>query len=260
MQAIILAAGFGTRLQPLTNTIPKPLLPIAKRPLIVWNLRLLRDHGITKVIVNLHHLGDQIERYLGSGSHLGMHIAYSREKKILGTGGGIKQAEQFLRESSDDAFLVFNGDTIINIDLSHMIDNHFTHGGLATMAVRNDPDVDRWGALELDNTNRIVTILGRGQPAAHKTQPITRKMFAGVHIMSPLLLRDIPIGQESSIISPYMKCLEDGAKIYGYQTTGYWSDVGTPERYDQTKRDAEDGILNWISWEECATKTGGQNL
>ena len=74
MRAIILAAGFGTRLRPLTNTIPKPLLPVAQHPLIVWNLRLLRDHGITEVIVNLHHLGDQIEQYLGSGSQLNMHI------------------------------------------------------------------------------------------------------------------------------------------------------------------------------------------
>ncbi len=116
------------------------------------------------------------------------------------------------------------------------------------MVVRDDPDVDRWGALELDDTDRILTILGRGHPAADTTQPITRKMFAGVHVMNPLLLRDIPIGQESSIINPYMDWLEHGAKIYGYQTAGYWSDVGTQERYDQAKRDAEDGILNWISW------------
>jgi len=248
MRAIILAAGFGTRLRPLTNTIPKPLLPVAEQPLIVWNLRLLRDHGITEVIVNLHHLGDQIEHYLGSGSQLNMHITYSREEVILGTGGGIKQAEQFLRGLSDDAFLVLNGDTLIDVDLSQLIDYHVTHGGLATMVVRDDPDVDRWGALELDDTDRILTILGRGRPTANTIQKIRRKMFAGVHIMNPLLLHDIPIGQKSSIINPYMDWLEQDTKIYGYQTTGYWSDVGTLERYAQAKRDAENGILNWISW------------
>ena len=248
MRAIILAAGLGTRLRPLTNTIPKPLLPVADRPLIVWNLRLLRDHGITEVIVNLHHLGDRIEQYLGSGSQLNMHIAYSREETILGTGGGIKQAEQFLRGSGDNAFLVLNGDTLIDVDLSQMIDYHVAHGSLATMVVRDDPDVDRWGVLELDDTDRILTILGRGQDDMHRTQPITRRMFAGVHIMNPLLLRDIPIGQESSIINPYMDWLEDGAKIYGYQATGYWSDVGTPERYDQAQQDAQDGKLGWITW------------
>jgi NDP-sugar pyrophosphorylase family protein len=248
MRAIILAAGFGTRLRPLTNTIPKPLLPIADQPLIVWNLRLLRDHGITDVIVNLHHLGNQIEQYLGSGSQLDMHITYSREETILGTGGGIKQAEPFLRGSEDNAFLVLNGDTLIDVDLSQMINYHVRHGGLATMAVRDDPDVDRWGVLELDDTDRILTILGRGQHHTHQTQKITRRMFAGVHIMNPLLLRDIPIGHESSIINPYMDWLEYGAKIYGYQTTGYWSDVGTPERYDQAQQDAKDGKLDWITW------------
>lgn len=248
MRAIILAAGYGTRLRPLTNTIPKPLLPVAGQPLIIWNLRLLRDHGITEVIVNLHHLGDQIEQYLGNGSQLNMRITYSWEETILGTGGGIKQAEPFLRGASDDAFLVLNGDTLIDVDLTHMIDYHVTHGGLATMVVRDDPDVDRWGALELDDTDRILTILGRGHAPAHATQRITRKMFAGVHIINPALLRDIPIGQESSIMNPYMDCLEQGATIYGHRTTGYWSDVGTRERYDQAQRDAEDGILNWISW------------
>ncbi|HIA13664.1 MAG TPA: nucleotidyltransferase family protein [Nitrospirales bacterium] len=248
MRAIILAAGFGTRLRPLTNTIPKPLLPVAQHPLIVWNLRLLRDHGITEVIVNLHHLGDQIEQYLGSGSQLNMHITYSREETILGTGGGIKQAEPFLREPSDDAFLVLNGDTLIDVDLSQLIDYHVMHGGLATMVVRDDPDIERWGALELDDSDRILTILGRGQHDAHKTQSITRKMFAGVHVMNPLLLREIPIGQESSIINPYMDCLEHGATIYGYQATGYWSDVGTLERYDQSQQDAKDGKLGWITW------------
>lgn len=248
MRAIILAAGFGTRLRPLTNTIPKALLPVAERPLILWNLRLLRDHGITEVIINLHHLGDQIERYLGNGSQLDMHITYSREEIILGTGGGIKQAEHFLQESSNDAFFVLNGDTLIDVDLSHMIDRHTAHNGLATMAVRNDPNVAQWGAIELADTDQILTILGQGKPIAHKTQSITCKMFAGVHIMNPILLRDIPIGKESSIITPYIHWLEDGAKIYGYLTTGYWSDVGTPERYNQAKRDAENGVLDWISW------------
>ena len=248
MRAMILAAGFGTRLRPLTDTIPKPLLPVAERPLIAWNLRLLRDHGITEVVVNLHHLGDQIAHYLGDGSHLDMHITYSRETAILGTGGGIKHAEPFLRGSGDDAFLVLNGDTLIDIDLNRMIAYHTHHGGIATMAVRDDPDVDGWGALEIDHSNRICRILGRGQRHARLTQPMTRRMFAGLHIMHPCLLRDIPIGKESSIIDPYMEWLEDGAEIYGHETTGYWSDVGTPKRYAQAQQDAKAGKLGWITW------------
>jgi NDP-sugar pyrophosphorylase family protein len=92
---MILAAGFGTRLRPLTNTIPKPLLPVGGTPLIVWNLLLLRRHGIRDVIINLHHLGELIEKELGDGSTVGMRISYSHEPTILGTGGGLKQAESF---------------------------------------------------------------------------------------------------------------------------------------------------------------------
>src|SRR2546426_11136495 len=93
MKAMILAAGLGPRLRPLSNSVPKPLLPVAGRPLIVWNLLLLRRYGITEVIINLHHLGDLIEKELGDGSRFGMRLAYSRESVILGTGGGIKQGE-----------------------------------------------------------------------------------------------------------------------------------------------------------------------
>ena len=248
MRAIILAAGFGTRLRPLTNTIPKPLLPVADQPLIVWNLRLLRDHGISEVIINVHHLGEQIVHHLGDGSQLKMKITYSREETILGTGGGIKQAEQFLRESDDDAFVVINGDTLMNLDITNMTNYHRKHGGVATMVVRDDPDVDQWGALELDDTDRILTILGRGKKAAGQPTPLTRKMFAGLHMMSPHLLREVPVGQESSIIDPYIECLEKGENVYGYEATGYWSDVGTPERYNQANKDAKDGKLGWITW------------
>src|SRR5579883_2046619 len=110
MRAIILAAGLGTRLRPLTNNLPKPLLPIAGAPLIVWNLLLLRRHGVTEVIVNLHHLGHLIEQELGDGSRFGMTLAYSHEPVILGTGGGIKQAEPFFK---GEPFLVLNGDTLL---------------------------------------------------------------------------------------------------------------------------------------------------
>ena len=99
MKAMILAAGLGTRLRPLTNTIPKPLLPVGGTPLIVWNLLLLKRHGFHQVVINLHHLGPLIEQALGDGSKFGLRIIYSREPVILGTGGGIKQVESLFRES-----------------------------------------------------------------------------------------------------------------------------------------------------------------
>lgn len=248
MRAIILAAGFGTRLQPLTNKTPKPLLEVSGHPLIEWNLRLLHKYGITKVIINTHHLGDQIETYLGNGTALGMDITYSREKTILGTGGGIKQAENFLKQSCNNSFIVLNADTLLDINIKHLLNYHMAHNGSATMVVRNDPNLSQWGTLELNPNGKILTILGQGKLPRDRTHPITQKMFAGLHIMHSSMLENILPGKESSIIDTYIQHLKNGISIYGYETTGYWSDVGTPKRYEETRQDAKTGKLKWIIW------------
>lgn len=242
MKAMILAAGHGTRLHPLTNTVPKPLLPIAGKPLIVWNLLLLRKHGITEVCINLHYLGHLIPNELGDGSQFGMHITYFRELILLGTGGAIKQAEPFF---GGEAFLVLNGDTLVELDLTGMVAFHREHGGLATMALRDDPEVERWGVIETDRQGRVVSITGKWGPRAHQDPTgIHRRMFAGIHVMEPLLLRDVPVNRETSIIDAYVTWLERDGDIYGYVMSGYWSDVGTPERYTQAQRDADNGRID----------------
>lgn len=239
MRAMILAAGLGTRLRPLTNTVPKPLLPVAGAPLIVWNLLLLRRHGITDVIINLHHLGHLIEKELGDGSRFGMHLSYSREPVILGTGGGIKQAEPFFQGKP---FLVLNGDTLTELDLTALVTFHARRGAIATMVVREDPDADRWGAVEVDAEQQVISINGRGQAGAARPMH-GRYMFAGIHVMHPRLLRHVPMGRESSIIDAYVDEIAHGALILGHRMEGYWSDVGTPERYAQVQRDAEAGLI-----------------
>src|SRR3982751_5669006 len=130
---MILAAGLGTRLRPLTDTIPKPLLPVGGTPLIVWNLLLLRRHGIRDVVVNLHYLGHLIQKELRDGSMWGMRISYSQEPTILGTGGGLKQAERYFEGRP---FLVLNGDTLCELDLGALRRFHEQHRPLATMVVR----------------------------------------------------------------------------------------------------------------------------
>jgi len=237
VRAIILAAGLGTRLRPLTNTLPKPLLPVAGTPLILWNLLLLRRHGITEVIINLHHLGHLIEKELGDGSRFGMQLSYSREPVILGTGGGIKQAEPFF---NGEPFVVLNGDTLLELDLGALVKFHTQRDALATMVLREDPDADRWGAVETDGQQRVVRIIGRGLSEAGQT---AKRMFAGVHVMHPRLLKDVPTGQASSIIDTYVDAIQRGEGILGYRMDGYWSDVGTPERYAQAKQDAEKGLI-----------------
>ncbi|MBM4123903.1 MAG: NDP-sugar synthase [Nitrospira sp.] len=241
MKAMILAAGLGTRLRPLTNHRPKPLLPIAGRPLIVWNLLLLRRHGITEVIVNLHHLGPLIEEALGDGAALGLRLTYSYEPVILGTGGGIKQAEPFF---CGEPFLVLNSDTLLEIDLGAVMQFHHRQGGLATMVLRDDPEAARWGAVEVDADQRVLRINGRG---VADVGPSATRMFAGVHVMHPKLLRDVPAGRESSIIDAYIREIERGEAVFGFRMTGYWSDVGTPQRYEEAQRDVDAGRIDLAS-------------
>jgi NDP-sugar pyrophosphorylase family protein len=217
--------------------IPKPLLPIAGTPLIVWNLLLLKRHGFHDVVINLHHLGPMIEQALGDGSRYGLRIIYSREPVILGTGGGLKQAEPHF---SGEPVLVLNGDTLVELDLSALCAVHQQRNAAATLVLRKDPEAALWGLVEMDSDNRIVRITGRGKSESGATQP---RMFAGIHILHPRLLRDVPKGVASTIIDPYVAAIERGETVFGYDCEGYWSDIGTPERYAHAEQDASAGRI-----------------
>jgi NDP-sugar pyrophosphorylase family protein len=237
MKAMILAAGLGTRLRPLTDVTPKPLLPVAGTPMIVWNLLLLKRHGIREVVINLHHLGEMIRRALGDGSAFGMRIVYSHEPVILGTGGGIKQAEPHFH---GEPVLILNGDTLFELDLGALMAFHRNQQAAATLVLRRDPEAARWGLVEVTNGSEVVRITGRGRS---EPTPTTDRMFAGIHILHPRLLRSVPVGKESSIIDAYVRGIQEGERIMGYDFDGFWSDVGTPERYAQVERDAAAGLL-----------------
>ena len=241
MKAMVLAAGLGTRLRPLTDSIPKPLLPLGSYPLLVWNLLLLRKYGVTDIVINLHHRGDQIRQAIGSGAQYGLQVAYSPEPVLLGTGGGIKQAEAHFQ---GEPFLVLNGDTIVDLDLADMIACHFRNQAIATMALRDDQDVDHWGAIELNDHDHVLRINGKGTTKGGSRRVASRRMFAGVHVLDPLLLRDVPPGVFSSIIDAYEAWLERDAIVAGYVFSGYWTDVGTPERYEQVQQDLAAGHLH----------------
>ena len=237
MKAMILAAGLGTRLRPLTNTVPKPLLPVGGTPLIVWNLLLLKRHGFHDVVINLHHLAPMIEQALGNGSQFGLRIMYSQEPMLLGTGGGIKQAEPYF---CGEPVLVLNGDTLFELDLSALCAFHLERKAAATLVLREDPEAVRWGLIDVGADDRIVRITGRGLPVSCPTRP---RMFAGIHILNPRLLRHVQPGVASSIIDPYVSALERGEPLLGYDLKGYWSDVGTAERYTQAEQDVRAGLI-----------------
>ncbi len=238
MKAMILAAGLGTRLRPLTNSIPKPLLPVGGTPLIVWNLLLLKRHKFRDVVVNLHHLGPMIEHALGDGSKYGLRITYSREPVILGTGGGLKQVEA---QFGGQPMLVMNGDTLVELDLEQLVHVHQTHKAAVTMVLREDPEAARWGLVEIDDAHRVQRINGQGRAQPSGSVP---RMFGGLHILHPRLLKRLPpAGKPASIIDAYVEALRDEELVMGFDAKGYWSDVGTPERYAQAERDAMEGRI-----------------
>ncbi|GJL65537.1 MAG: hypothetical protein NPIRA05_05080 [Nitrospirales bacterium] len=244
MKAMILAAGLGTRLRPYTNTLPKPLLPVGGTPLIVWNLLLLRQYGIHEVMINLHYLGHMIQQELGDGALWGMQLSYSQEPVILGTGGGLREAEAFFQ---GEDVLVLNGDTLTELDIGEVQRVHSLSQALVTMVLRDDPHVEQWGVVETTNDNHVLRINGQGQCDGRHPSEIRKRMFAGVHILNPRVLSHCPLGRYSSIIDAYVTELERGSMIMGHVHAGYWSDIGTPERYAQAQQDVDAGRLTLAS-------------
>ena len=228
---MILAAGKGTRLRPVTDSTPKPLLQVAGRPMIAFPLQLLRDAGIREVVVNLHHLGAQIRRQLGDGSAYGVHIVYSEEDPILDTGGALAAARSFLER---DTFVVLNADTFIEVRLQEVIDFHRRQGALATMVLRADEQ--RNDRIRIDASHRIRRIFDQPQPgpgsaAAQGDGGIlpNRFMYAGVLVFEPRVFRYLPPGAYSITRDVYPRLLAAAEPLYGYVYDGYWRVLDTPE-------------------------------
>jgi NDP-sugar pyrophosphorylase family protein len=239
---MVLAAGLGTRLRPLTDDRPKALVEVGGRPLITYNLALLRHFGITDVVVNLHWHGDALRRALGDGSALGLRIAYSPEDPLLDTGGGIKHAEPLL---GDDDFLVLNSDTIVDLPIDRLIAEHRRRAAIATLVLRNDPEQERYGVLEIDSEHRIRRILGR--PEAVPAETLRPFMFAGVHVLSPRIFRFMPDnGPFGMIRVTYPALLAAGAPLYGFPFDGFWRVIDTPADRDRAACDVATARLPFL--------------
>lgn len=217
MRAMILAAGFGTRLRPLTNTLPKALVPVAGRPLIEYGLLFLRSQGITEVVINLHHLGDQIRTALGDGSLYGMRIIYSPEDPILEAGGGIKQAQPFLE---GDTFVVLNCDTIIDLNLSEVLAFHHQQSAAATLVLRPDPQVEEYGVVAVNESRRVRRIR---EHALAVGEPLTSYMFTGLQILEPRIFDFMPeVKPFSTTRDTYPRMMQAGEALYGFVHPGTW--------------------------------------
>jgi mannose-1-phosphate guanylyltransferase len=223
MRAMILAAGLGKRLRPLTDQLPKPLVPVVGKPNIVRTIEHLAACGIREIVINLHHLPEAIRAVLGDGSSRGVSIEYSPEPAILGTGGGIKQA---LSHLGDSTFAVINGDALFAPDLAAALAAHRRRGALATLVVRGDPRAEDYGAVGLDDQDRVRRLVWAGDASTARRS----YMFTGVHLLEPEIVEHLP--DEGCIVRrTYVPLVEQGAPIFGLPDSGYFCDLGTPKRY-----------------------------
>ena len=220
---MILAAGFGTRLRPLTETIPKPMIPVVGVPNIVRVIEHLKAHGIRDLVINLHHLPKPIRDHLGDGSDLQVNIQYTLEETILGTGGGIKNAAHLL---GNETVIVVNGDVLFTPDIDTALASHRSNGALATLVVRRDSDAEKLGPVGLDDRDMIRRLVWEGSvehgPRTH--------MFTGVHLIEPELFRLLP--DEGCIVrETYITLVKKGAPLYGAVDDHFFCDLGTPKRF-----------------------------
>jgi NDP-sugar pyrophosphorylase family protein len=239
MKVMILAAGMGTRLHPLTATCPKPLVPLMLQPMLGHLLTQLRQYHVEEVVINLHHHAEQLRQWIGDGRQWGfqqIHLSY--ESEILGTAGAIKKAEAVLR---DAPFCVINADVLTDVDLAAVWQWHGQRQAVVTMVLRPDPEAHRFGPVMVDGDHRVCQINGRPASKSHLTGEVM--MFTGIQVISPQIFAEIPPGQSlSTAADTYPKLIANEAAVYGYRHDGYWMDVGVPTRYRQAHWDFLDGV------------------
>lgn len=245
MKAMVLAAGLGTRLRPLTDDRPKALVMVGGRTMLEIALERLRQFGVTEAIVNTHHFGEMIRDYLKANGNFGMRIEVSAEEELLDTGGGIKRAAWFFLEGGGAPFIVHNVDVVSTIDLVRMMSFHAEQGALATMAVQQR-ETSRY--LLFDENNLLCgRRAGRdGEPqmvrTARETQPLA---FCGVHILSPDIFAKMTETGAFSIIDTYLRLAAQGEKIAAFRADEYrWRDLGRPEAVAQAAREMESGLYS----------------
>lgn len=242
MKAMVLAAGLGTRLRPLTDSRPKALVEVGGRTLLEITLARLRKFGVSEVIVNVHHFSQLVIDYLKANDNFGMRLEVSREDDLLlDTGGGLKTAGWFFLEDSsagDDVFILHNVDVITNIDLSRMVEFHRERKPVATLAVQKR-ESSRQLLFDDGMLLRGRRIQGRSDELACASATVHPLAFSGIHVISTQLLRMITEQGVFSIIDVYLRLAAAGESILGFSADGYyWRDVGRLEELRQANDDA----------------------
>jgi len=234
MKALILIGGLGTRLRPFTCFRPKPMLSIANKPFLMYQLELIKKHGIREVIFCVSYMNGYFKRYFGNGRRFGLKIYYTDEKVPLGTGGAVKNAERFI----DETTVIFNGDILSDINLSAMARFHRARGSQLTIALVRVKDPTAFGLVETNRAGCIEKFIEK--PSWDEITCNT--VNAGIYMFEPGLLARIPAGHPYSLergLFPH--CQESGVPMHGYVYSGYWLDIGTVGQYLQAHFDILEG-------------------
>jgi mannose-1-phosphate guanylyltransferase len=253
MKAMILAAGKGTRVRPITHTTPKPMIPILQKPVMEFLLELLRQHGFDEIMVNVSHLSEEIENYFRDGQRFGVQIAYSFEGRIedgeligeaLGSAGGIKRIQDF-QSFFDDTFVVLCGDALIDLDLTEAVRRHKQKGAMASLVAKRVPhdQVSSYGVVVTDDEGRIL----RFQEKPSMEEAASDMINTGIYIFEPEVLDFIPSGQAFDIGADlFPKLVEAGAPFYALPMEFEWVDIGKVPDYWQAIRSVLQGHVRQV--------------
>jgi mannose-1-phosphate guanylyltransferase len=236
LQALILAGGEGTRLRPLTSTLPKPVIPLVGRPFIGYMIEWLRGHGVDDVILSCGFMAEGVRSVLGDGADHGVRLRYVDEPEPLGTGGALKFAEELL----DERFFMLNGDVLTDMDLTAQLDQHERTRARATLALIAVEDPSAYGLVRRAPDHSVTEFLEKPSAAEIDTNLVN----AGAYVLERTVLDAMPpAGTNVSIEREVFPALV-GEGLYGYESGGYWLDIGTPERYLQGTFDILEGIVS----------------
>jgi mannose-1-phosphate guanylyltransferase / phosphomannomutase len=237
MKAVVMAGGEGSRLRPLTSSRPKPLAPVANKPVMHHIVDLLRRHGITEIVATLHYLADEIENYFGDGSEMGVAMHYVVEDTPLGTAGAVKLAEEFL---GGERFVIISGDALTDMDLTDLLSFHERTGAKGTIALQRVSNPLEFGVVVTDDTGRINRFLEKPSWGEVFSDTIN----TGIYVLEPEIFEYMEAGKTydfSRDIFPFM--MRDGKPLFGYVSSAYWSDIGNLQQYQQANYDALAGAV-----------------
>ncbi len=234
MRGMILAAGYGTRLWPLTEDRTKPAVPYLNKPLIVYSVEYLRRFGVSDITVNLHHRPESVEEALGDGTGFGARIRYSRETEILGTGGALDRVREWLE---DDDFIVVNGKIVTDIDLAPAIARHRESGAIATLVLLPNLARARFTDVRIDADGRLLGFAGYPEPGG--PEPL---LFTGVQVLSPRIFRYIPRRVFShTTATAFPSAMSAGELVLGHLGQGTWREMSTLARYLEASMEGSGG-------------------